>query len=167
MSHIPIRRLSLLLIPLSIVVLVGVVQAQHFGHRAGGPGPEAMKEMIFEKLNLDDTQREQMTQLHDRHRQAMEVRHEEMKAAHEMLESAIDAEVFDEAAIREAADGFGRLQTEMFVARAEMQQEARRILTPEQFEQLQQVHERHRGKMMGHHPGGFGQFRCAAGSTAS
>ena len=73
-----------------------------------------------------------MTELHERHRQAMELRHEEMKASYEALESAIDAELFDETAIREASAEYGRLQTEFFVARAEMQQQARKILTPEQ-----------------------------------
>jgi Spy/CpxP family protein refolding chaperone len=162
----PIRNLGLLLIPACLVAVVGFAWAQHPGHGKGGYGSEEMAERVFDRLELDATQRDQMTRLHERHRQAMELHHDALQASHEVLESLIDSEEFDESAIREASAEFGRLQTEMFVARAEMQQEARKILTPEQFEELKQIRDRHHGPMMGRfgaHHGRFEHHREAQG----
>lgn len=152
-SSTPMRKLSVLLIAVVMVLaLTGLAQAQKRGHRSGGEGPnqEEMIHRMISHLDLTDEQQEQMKQIHLEHREETETLREQMETAQERLNDLVDAEQFDEAAIREAAGEFSEVQTELFVSRAEMQQEIREILTPEQFEKLSEMRNRHHGMMMRH-----------------
>jgi protein CpxP len=116
-----------------------------------------MIQRIVDRLDLTDDQRAQMKQIHIEPREETETLREQMSAAHDRLAALIDAEQFDETAIREAAAQFAEYQTELFVSRAAVQQELREILTPEQFEQMKEMREKHHGAMMRHgggHKGG-------------
>jgi len=159
-------KLGALLVAIVLVTaLTGLAQAQQRGPRPGGERPdrdEMMNKMIS-RLDLNDEQQEQMKQIHEQHREETEGLLASMKTAHERLNELMDADTFDEAAIREAAGEVSKIQTELFVSRAKVQQEIRQILTPEQYEQLKQMRERHHG-MMGH-PGDFDGDRPHHGWT--
>ena len=151
----PMRKFSVLLIAVVMVLaLTGLAQAQKHGARDRGerPDQEEMINRMISHLDLTDDQQEQMKQIHLQQREEIENLREQMKTAKERVDGLVDAEQFDEAAIREAAEEYSEFQTEFFVSRAEMQQEIRQILSPEQYEQLTEMRDRHKGKMM-HHSG--------------
>jgi protein CpxP len=152
----PVWKISAALVAVVMVLaLAGMAQAQNRGTRPEGDRPdrEEMIDHMVSRLGLDDEQQEQMKQIHLQHRDDSEALKEQMETARERVDELVDAEQFDEAAIRAAADEYGALQTESFVSRAEMQQEVREILTPEQYEELTQMRDRHHG-MSKRHSGG-------------
>ena len=155
----PIWKISAALFAVVIVLaLAGLAQAQDRGTRPEGDRPdrEEMVNRMISRLGLTDDQQEQMKQIHLQHREETEALHEQMETARERLDELVDAEQFDETAIRAAGDEYGALQTESFVSRAEMQQEIREILSPEQYEQLTQMRDRHHGMSKRHSSGNKG-----------
>lgn len=151
----PMRKFSVLLIAVVMVLaLTGLAQAQKHGTRSRGerPDQEEMINRMIAHLDLTDEQQEQMKQLHLQQREETQDLREQMETARELVNGLVDAEQFDESAIRDAAAEYSELQTELFVSRAEMQQEIREILSPEQYEQLTEMRDRHKGMMM-HHSG--------------
>lgn len=149
----PIRKLSVLLVAVvMLVALAGLAQAQKPGSRPGRerPSQEEMINRMISRLDLTDEQQKQMKQIHLEHAEQTESLREQMETAQGRMNDLVDADEFDEAAIREAAGELAEVQTELFVTRAEMQQEIRGILTPEQYEQLKEMRNRHQSMMMRH-----------------
>ncbi len=120
------------------------------GPHGGGPGlmDGHRFEHFAERLDLSEGQRDEL-------RQALEAAAEEGRearrglfAARRALAEQIHAAAFDEAAIREAAATVAAFEADLAVERARRAQEMRRILTPEQFAQLQEMRDerRHSGR---------------------
>jgi len=146
----PTRKFVVLLAAVVLVLsLAGLAEAQKHGNRSGGERPdrEEMVTRMAAHLGLTDEQQEQLKQIHLAHLEETEALREQVKAAETRLDEIVDADTFDEGAIRAAAAEFAEAQTELYVSRAEMQQEIREILSPEQYEQLQEMHSRHGMKM--------------------
>jgi Spy/CpxP family protein refolding chaperone len=113
-----------------------------------------MVERMVEQLDLTEEQGEQLRQLFADQRDATEEIRQQIEAAHDRVQQQVDAEQLDEAAIREAAAELSTAQTEMFLSRAQTNQQLRQILTAEQYEDLIRMRERHH-KRMQRHPGRF------------
>jgi protein CpxP len=117
------------------------------GHRGEMHGHGEMLKHMVEHLDLSETQREQIHRILEQRQADSEATRETMRAAHDTLADLMHAEVFDEAAIREAAAEVAAVRTEMIVEHARAFNDIRRVLTPEQLEQFQQMHQRHRERM--------------------
>ena len=149
--------LAVLLIPICLVAVATLAQGPYHSRHSGAAGmSEERMGRVFDRLGLDEQQREQMTQIHEQHRQVTEPMREQVEAAQQTLAELVHAPEMDEAAIRDAVASMAETQADLFVAQAEMFQEVRQILTPEQLEQLEQIRGRHHGMMPRHHGRGHG-----------
>jgi protein CpxP len=103
-----------------------------------------------ERLNLSDAQREQMRQIEERYRQTFRAQHENLRGRDERRRvDPLAGGVFDEAAIRAAAQARANEQVEREVSQARMMHEMYNVLTAEQKAQLQadrQQREQRRGR---------------------
>lgn len=119
------------------------------GMSGAGPGPgpddpEMHAEMMARHLDLTDEQQAQLEELLVARRDQREATRDQMRAAREALADQIHADVFDETAVRAAAAQVAVLEADQAVARAQMFQEIKQILTPEQLERMQQMREERR-----------------------
>ncbi len=123
-------------------------------HGPGAPGPGFIVERLAERLELSAEQRADIEALMAAHRARVEPWHEELAAAREAVRGAVEAETFDEEAIRAAAAEVARLEVELAVERARFGAELGSVLTREQQAALAELRESRRG--MGRRgPGGF------------
>jgi Spy/CpxP family protein refolding chaperone len=90
----------------------------------------------FERLNLTDAQREQMSQIADRYRQTFEGQRERRGEGRRGGFDPLAGGAFDEAAVRAAAQARANAQVEREVAQARMMYEMYNVLTAEQKSQL-------------------------------
>ena len=139
----------------ALAALPALAQGGPMGHGPHGGGMHGHGEFLahmIHRLDLTDAQRDQIHQIMQKTQQETEPSREAMRAAHEVLADLMHAEVYDEASIRAAAEQVAAAQAEMIVAHARALRDARNVLTPEQLEQFQQMHERrreHKGELGG------------------
>lgn len=107
----------------------------HGRHHRGGGRRGGMKGFGFfgHNLNLSEAQIEQITA---RHRESAKSLHEQARARQQDKVGAFGEGVFDEAAVRQAAQARANQHVEMEVAHARMMSEVYAVLTPEQKAQL-------------------------------
>ena len=154
------ERPARIALPLALALLLGLAPALCLAQGRGGPppgppDPERMLDRMTEQLDLSDQQKQDLDAVLAAHRKAMRSTREAMGAARETLDSRVHAETFDEAAIRKAAAVMAVLEADQAVGRAKLFQEIRGILTPEQFQKLEQTREERRERMG---PGRRGEF---------
>ena len=105
--------------------------------RGGRRGPEGgFGGRFFEKLNLTDTQKEQMKQIASRYHQNARANRQEGRGERGGDFAAFNGGTFNEAAVRAAAQARANERVEMEVVRAHMMFEMYNVLTPEQKAQL-------------------------------
>jgi protein CpxP len=147
---IPPKRI---LLPALVVLLAcGLAMAQPGrGFRGPGPGhgegPGFMLERLVDRLDLTVAQEDQIRDMVKSHREANRETHEAMVQARKALNDATTAPEPDEAALRQIASDVGVLQGDLAVARAQLWQQVRGVLTPEQAAELDALLERHRERM--------------------
>ena len=90
----------------------------------------------FGRLNLTDAQKEQMKQIATRYREAAKAKRGEMRGEGRRGGFDPSTGVFDEAAVRAAAQARANAHVEQEVARARMMHEMYNVLTAEQKAQL-------------------------------
>lgn len=120
------------------------------GHGPGpGPdgGPGFMLERLVDRLDLTVAQEDQIRDMMQAHREANRSTHEAMVEARRALHEATVAPSVDEAALRQLAADIGTLQGDLAVARAQLWQQVRGVLTPEQATELDALMARHRERM--------------------
>jgi periplasmic protein CpxP/Spy len=105
---------------------------------AGPGGPLGMFRMLGRRLNLTDTQRDQLRGIADAHKDEWKALADRARAAHEALMGAVTADGVDEALIRAKAADVAAVQADIAVASAYVHAEAWQILTPEQQAQARQ-----------------------------
>lgn len=104
------------------------------GHE--GHGPAAGFHMkAFKGLDLTDAQKEQIKTLMQQHRASMPKR-DELKPDMEQLQALIQADSFDEAAVRSLLQAQQKDKLEHEVARAKLQFDINKVLTVEQKAKL-------------------------------
>lgn len=104
------------------------------GHE--GHGPAAGFHMkAFKGLDLTDAQKEQIKTLMQQHRASMPKR-DELKPDIEQLQALIQADSFDEAAVRSLLQAQQKDKLEHEVARAKLQFDINKVLTVEQKAKL-------------------------------
>lgn len=103
-----------------------------------GSGP-ALAQRVVERLELTPEQVQDIREILASHKQELTAELARVKQTRSQLFSAVHAETFNEAAIRSAAAAAGRAEAELAVTRGQIVQEVRAVLTPEQWEEAQQM----------------------------
>lgn len=127
------------------------------GMMGEGPGPKHEKGFWKEEeasLGLSEEQRAQMKAVREGSMAAMKVLRSELKAKHEAVRQALDADVPDRAKAEAIVKEISVLEEKMGLGRVDTVLKIRSILTPEQFQKLQAFREKkkaerqeRRGKM--------------------
>ena len=144
--------IAAVLVMAAAVPALGQGWGEGYGH---GEHHGRMMDRVMDRLELTEEQRAEaealMTERHD----GMKTEIDQIRKAQAALAEAIHAAEFDEMAIREAAAVVAALESDLAVERGMANQEFRKILTPDQQAELDEMH-----KMMREHrggPGGYGQ----------
>jgi Spy/CpxP family protein refolding chaperone len=117
------------------------------GGKGGGHDMRGGLERFARNLNLSDAQKQQMQQIADRYRESNRSLRQQLRALHQNERGAFGEGVFNESAVRAAAQARANLEVEMAVSRARMMSEMYAVLTPEQKTQLAQEREQWKQKM--------------------
>ena len=109
------------------------------GMRGGPGGPFGMAGLALRELDLTDAQREQVRAIMEAHRDDQTAIRDRMQAARKALGDAINADAFDEAAIRAKAAEVGAVETDAALLQARIHGEVIAILTPEQVKKAKEL----------------------------
>jgi protein CpxP len=146
-----------------LALCIGLAQAEPFGPCGPGPGDgpqhfgKGFKRMGKE-LGLSADQQAQVKEIFNKRHEEIKPTLDKLAAERKAEQALIQADIFDEAAIRAQAAKIAPLHADMAVHRAQVSQDLRKVLTPEQFAKFKALQEK-RGKAMGHRrgPGGPGK----------
>lgn len=134
------------------------------GHGPGaGPGAGLLHGPLADRLELTDEQRDTIRGILEAQREAARPWHEDLQSLEGELESAIEAEPFDEEAVRALARQIADIRVELAVARARVAQEVRAVLDPEQRETLGELRAQRQFRGGPGGPGGRGFHRRGPG----
>jgi Spy/CpxP family protein refolding chaperone len=111
----------------------------------GGFGPQRLFEHLADRLELNDAQREQVRAILRGRSGEIEAQMHAGAEAGRALHEAVQAELIDEAAIRDRAAELGRVHGEGAILCARIRAEVLPILTADQKAKLKTMHERMRG----------------------
>lgn len=114
----------------------GLGAAMHGG--PGRPGAHDLRQ-VLRTLDLSDSQRQEIKAVFEGERDEFGQYRDRMRALGEELEGQIHANPYDEDAVREKATALASLGVEMAVLRARQIGDVRAVLTPEQFDRLEQT----------------------------
>jgi Spy/CpxP family protein refolding chaperone len=150
------------------LILAGGVWA---GRMAAGPlsggrrlSVQRMFNRIADRLDLSDSQREQVKGVLRTHKDAIVAQIQASRKAREDVRLAISATPFDEGAIRARAASLGQVEGDGAVLRAQIRSEILPILNDDQKQKLETMHRRVQG------PGdrlaaSFGEFLSSSGAA--
>jgi len=135
---------------IALLMLPAVAMAQPADrpmHPGPGPGRGPNLERMVEHLDLTPQQRDSIDAILTKHRDAAMTLEKQLQTARDTLRDAIHADLFDEAAIRDASAAVSLLEADRAVDQARLLQEVRQVLTPEQKEKMDQLQQRRRDRM--------------------
>lgn len=116
----------------------------------GGPGGPMAPLGLINRLGLSDAQREQVKGLMDSRRDEVKAIGDRARSAHEALQAAVNADTFDEGAIRARSAEVASVEADMAVSQGRVYADVLQILTTEQRTKLKelqaQVQERRGGR---------------------
>ena len=148
MTSSPVRR-SVLAVLATAAVLVGGLWAGRLAAGPAGAGRHLSAEKIFgriaDRLDLSDSQRIQVIGVLKSHREAIVTQIRTVHTARLGLRSAIDAESFDENAIRARAAALGKAEGDAAVLRAQLRAEIMPVLNDDQRQKLAAFRDRAEG----------------------
>lgn len=109
----------------------------HFGPHAGGPGSmEHRLDRLAERLGLTPEQRDSIAAIRASFRDTLTAQRQATFELHQSLRGKVHADTLDETAIRATAEQLAQAQADLAVTQAQMLQQVRQVLTPEQLAQL-------------------------------
>lgn len=89
---------------------------------------------LLEKLDLSETQQQEVQKLVEANRELAQGLHSQMKELRRQMRQAMQPKTFDEKTLRRLAAEKGKIQTELMVGRARTHSKIYALLTPEQQE---------------------------------
>lgn len=111
----------------------------------GPPGPHGPPERFIEanaeRLGLDEETLAAITAISEDSRERSEALREQLFEAHRKMHELLDADEPDEAAVMAQADATGALEVELRKERLRAMLRIRRLLTPEQRQELVRIRE--------------------------
>lgn len=130
--------------------LVAVPEGRRCGmHRGKGPGKGFAR--MARKLDLTETQQEQVKAILESERERVAPLRKQLAETREKIRQATLAEPFDEAAVRALAASQNEARVELAVSRAKARSRIHALLTPEQRERAEKFGPRGEGRH-GHWP---------------
>ena len=117
------------------LVMAGLVLVLGASVAMAGPG-ERDRERMFKKLNLNDTQIQQLKEIHSGTQAQVKPLRDDLKKAHKTLHDALAAETPDMNAVDQIKDQIKTLQGKLLDLRVDSMSKTRQILTADQFKQL-------------------------------
>jgi Spy/CpxP family protein refolding chaperone len=99
----------------------------------------ALGPMMLNRLDLSTDQRDRVKQIVDSHRAEQQAIRQRAMAAHDALQTAVTATVFDEGLIRAKAAEVAAVEADQIVANARIFAEAYQILTSDQQTKLKTI----------------------------
>lgn len=138
-----VRVVTLGVVVAGLVTVGAAVHAQgpgpdgpraRFG-RAGGPGGD----LPLRALGLTEAQRQQVRDIHERHRANLQTAGQQLRQAFAAQRTAVETTPVDEGQIRSTTEALASAQTAVAIERAQIRSEVIGILTPEQQTKLQQI----------------------------
>lgn len=110
----------------------------------GGPGGPRAHGLRFalRKLDLSESQRQEIKTIFEIEREQVRAYHESTRALGAELHDQIEADPYNESAVRAKAAAVAALGVEIAVLRARQDGRVRDVLTPEQLDQLEQMKEK-------------------------
>jgi len=103
-------------------------------------------EHLASELELNETQRSAVDRLMDQAWDQARPYARQLMEQRKAMRALKHAETFDESAVRAQAVKGAALMTELIVIRARSEVEVRKLLTPQQREKMEKMHDRHHGK---------------------
>jgi periplasmic protein CpxP/Spy len=103
----------------------------------GGPGHRGFAGLA--RLDLTDTQREQVREVIGRHRTDMQEAGKRLREAHHAQRAAVETVPANEGLIRSTTQALANAQTDMALLQARIHNEVWSLLTPEQQEKAKQL----------------------------
>ena len=132
----------------------GMVTAQRFGGRGGGP--MLPPERLLENLGITDVQAEQITQLREEAKSILGALHEEQKGYRQQLKTLLESEAPNPTDVGNAVIATRTLREEIGATQKSFREAFHGILTLEQQEALEEMrNNRRRGRHGGRGHGGF------------
>ena len=107
---------------------------------------------MLERLGLSDAQRASIKELYAASHEAAQKLRDQMREQRALLREAAHKQPFDESQVRFQAQELAKLQAEMMVAHASLMNQVDAILTPEQRDSLNKLHEQRQEKFRERHP---------------
>lgn len=121
--------------------------------RHGGAGPDNPMGMLraLKTLDLNDSQRDAVQGLVEEFRPRFDEAQNVVKELGAELREIVEQSGFDESLLRPTAAAKGAAMAQMTLLNLELHSRIRQVLTPEQVETLQNLHDSHgRGRGQGH-----------------
>jgi Spy/CpxP family protein refolding chaperone len=147
----------ILVLMAAIFLSSGIVAAQRFGGRAGGPMLPPQR--LLENLGITDVQAEQITQLREESKSILGALHEEQKGYRQQLKTLLESEAPNPTDVGNAVIAARNLREEIGATQKSFRETFQSILTLEQQEALEQMRNSRRRGRRGHRgdrgPGGF------------
>ena len=116
----------------------------------GGRGPHALR-FALKNLDLSEAQWDDIKALFENERDQLESFHEQMRTLGSELMEQIESDPYDEETVRAKATALAELQVEIAVLRARRSGRIRKILSPEQLSQLEDMKNQRRSFRKQHH----------------
>jgi protein CpxP len=116
------------------------------GPRAGRGG-HGLMDRAFARLDLTDTQRQQIREVHESHRDELRQAGARVHAAYQAQREAANAAPLDEARIRSTSQALADALTEVAVLHGRVHQQVLALLTPEQQEEAKKLRAERESRM--------------------
>ena len=123
-------------------VSISSVQASAYMGEEGMPPAGRQFNKMATELGLSAQQQEGVKGIFAKNRPAAEPLMKQLKGERRALRNLVQADTFDEAAIRAQVAKMATLQSDMAVQHAKLAQEIRTILTPEQIQKFKEIQAR-------------------------
>jgi periplasmic protein CpxP/Spy len=123
--------------------LSGHKEGRHGHGRRHGAGRHGR---IFAQLGLSDTQKEQIKQIHQNHRDTLKPYFQELRARKQELHEIMKGSSFNEAAVTQKLNEMNSSKAKLMGERFKIHQETLAVLTPEQRAKMEQLREQFKAK---------------------
>jgi periplasmic protein CpxP/Spy len=123
------------------------IQASAFMGSEGMPPTGRQFKKMAAELGLSAQQQDEIKKIISQNRPLAEPMMKQLRSEHRALRNLVQADTFDEAAIRAQVAKAETLQADLAVQRAKLAQQVRAILTPEQIQKFRDIQARRDGQM--------------------
>jgi Spy/CpxP family protein refolding chaperone len=136
------KRGTKVMIAIGALVIAAGMSSIIFAHPGFGPGRLGMRRMappLFAELRLSADQRAQIQTIFADARDAIQPLARQLQEKHAALREAAGSQPFDETTVRSQAQEIADVQAQLMVARAQVMNRVRGVLTDEQKAQLSEL----------------------------